>query len=73
MKHSNIYALYKGDELLAFGTIKEICKQVDRAEVTIRHYATPYYQNRFRKNENTLINKLIKIEDDEDEQEEEII
>lgn len=67
-KYPYTYALYRGDELLAVGTVKEIARQLNKAEQTIRHYASPYYQNMTRKYETTLINKLIKIEDDDEDE-----
>ena len=40
------YALYKGDELLAFGTIKEISDQLKIKENTLHYYKTPSYIKR---------------------------
>lgn len=39
------YALYKGDDLLAVGTAKEIADQVGVTEKTVIHYGTPTYKS----------------------------
>ena len=38
---TNIYALYKGEELLIIGTIKEITKHQNVKEKTVRFYQCP--------------------------------
>ncbi|MFS9164927.1 hypothetical protein QM879_01085 [Streptococcus salivarius] len=40
------YALYKGDELLAMGTKKEIAEQLGVSVSTIYYYHTPTYAKR---------------------------
>lgn len=55
------YALYKGQDLLIIGTIKEIAKARGVKEGTIRYYRTPTYRKR-GKTDNRLI--LVKLEDD---------
>ena len=40
------YAMYKGDELLAFGTREEICKQMNIKEQTFRVYRSNAYKKR---------------------------
>ncbi|MGL5152755.1 MAG: MerR family transcriptional regulator [Clostridium sp.] len=60
------YALYKGEELLSFGTISEIAEEMGVKKDTIRYYKTPAYKRK-------LVNRksrgkqriLIEIEDDE--------
>lgn len=42
----NVYALYKGDELLAMGTVPEIAKLMGVIERTIWFYGTPTYAKR---------------------------
>ena len=37
------YALYKKDDLLAIGTIKEIAQQMGTKELTVRKYSTPSF------------------------------
>jgi hypothetical protein len=60
------YALYKGDELLSIGTIKQIADMQGVHENTIRYYNTAAYRRKLserKKNESARI--LIEIEDDE--------
>lgn len=40
------YALYKGEELLAMGTVMEIAEQVGVKPCTIRDYGTKKYARR---------------------------
>lgn len=40
------YALYKGDELLAMGTKREIAEQLGVPASTIGYYGTPVYARR---------------------------
>ena len=49
------YALYKGDELLAFGTIKEISDQLKIKEKTLHYYKTPSYIKRTSEKSRRLI------------------
>lgn len=37
------YALYKGDELLAMGTKREIAEQLGVSPSTVGYYGTPVY------------------------------
>jgi len=46
------YALYKGDECLAIGTIEEIAEQVGVKYRTIHFYTTPTYKRRVKKGKN---------------------
>lgn len=69
MQKKNTYALYRGDELLAVGTLQEIARSMNVSVKTIIHYGTPAWK--YRENgdwNNSRI--LIKIEDDSDEKEE---
>lgn len=43
-----IYAMYKGEEMLAMGTIKEIAEQMGVSEATIRFQTTPSYKKRVK-------------------------
>ena len=54
------YALYKGDELITIGTIKEIAEEMGVQEHTIRFYQSPSYKRRGKNNRKVLI----KIEGD---------
>lgn len=40
------YILYKGDEILAIGTIKEIAAKMNVGERTIQFYGSPTYLKR---------------------------
>lgn len=46
------YALYKGDNCMAIGTIEEIAQQTNVKVKTIRFYKTPTYKNRVKKSKN---------------------
>lgn len=48
------YALYKGEECLAIGSIKEIAKQVNVKYRTIYFYTTPAYKKRCKNSKNRL-------------------
>ena len=41
-----IYAMYKGDELLATGTIKEIAKEMGITVETVRYMTSPAHRKR---------------------------
>lgn len=58
------FALYKGDEMLSVGTIKEIADEMGVREGTIRFYQHPTYQQRAKEPRNRRV--LIKLEDDEE-------
>lgn len=40
------YELYKGDRLIARGTVNEIATEMGVKESSIRHYGMPAYKNR---------------------------
>lgn len=46
MKKLKEYALFKGEEILASGTSKEICEKLNISYQTFRHYGTPHYKKR---------------------------
>ena len=43
------YALYKGEELLAIGTIRDIAKEMKVKESTIYYYKSKAYKDRLSK------------------------
>lgn len=47
-----VYALYKGEECLGIGTLKELAKELNVKEDTIRFYTTPTYKRRVKKSKN---------------------
>lgn len=49
------YALYKGDEFLAMGTIKEIANQMNVKPKTIAFYKTNTYKKRCKSFDNRRI------------------
>lgn len=49
------YALYKGDECLCIGTIKEIAKHQNVKEETVRFYGYPVHMKRIKENAKVLI------------------
>ncbi len=61
MKKSKVYAMYKDDELLGIGTVKELAEILNVKVETIRFYITPTYQKRVDKGKNRRI--LIEIEE----------
>lgn len=52
------YALYKGDELLSIGTIRELAEQFKVGERTILFYMTPTYQKRTSESKGRRLIKL---------------
>lgn len=65
MSREKDYALYKGDELIAIGTKKEIAEATGLKISSVAFYGTPSYRKNLKDDEDGLI--LIRIEDDEDE------
>lgn len=62
MSREYFYALYKGDEIIAIGTLKELAKLLNVSPRTIHFYSTPTYRNR-NKGGNSYI--VIRIDDEE--------
>ncbi|MGY3186472.1 hypothetical protein [Lysinibacillus sp. TE18511] len=56
------YALYKGDQMVAVGTIKEIAEERGVKPRTIRFYGTPCWQRRFTSEDNNRL-QLVRLED----------
>ena len=52
---TKIYALYKGEELLATGAIIQIAYKLGVKPRTIKFYGTPTYQKRTIKNYRELV------------------
>lgn len=55
------YAMYRGDELLAFGTREEICKQMNIKEQTWRYYRSKAYRDRVKNRKGTNYRYIIRI------------
>lgn len=49
------YALYKGDELLAMGTKREIAEQLGISVNSVSYYGTPVYARRTSENGRRLV------------------
>lgn len=62
MSREKFYALYKGDEIIAIGTLKELGKLLNVSPRTIFFYSTPTYRKR-NKGGNSYI--VIRIDDEE--------
>ena len=52
------YALYKGEELIAMGTKREIAEQLGVSVNSISHYGTPVYA---RRTDDSKGRRLIKL------------
>lgn len=63
------YALYKGDNFLDIGTIKELSKRYNISVKTLRWYSTPCYKNKIKNKNNIKSYVVVRIEDEEDEEE----
>lgn len=70
MKKHNEYALYKGDECLAIGTIKQIAKQMGKTEKAVTFYTYPVYKKRSMHKERLF--DLVLLGETKDFEEEEI-
>ena len=57
---TKVYAMYKGDDCIAMGTIIQLSKQLGVSIQTIRFYLTPSYKKRVKKGKNRR--ELIKVE-----------
>lgn len=68
MKKLKEYALYKGDKLIAMGTVHEIAKETGLKENTIYFYGMPVYKRRMKKY-NSNCKCLVLLEEDDEEEE----
>lgn len=59
------YALYKGENLLAMGTLNEIARALGVQERTIAYYKTQAYQNRLKRRNalNGNVRVLVSLDD----------
>ena len=60
---NKIYALYKGEDLLADGTIKEISEQTGKKIKHLKWLTKPSYKRRCKPNGKSM--QMILLEDDE--------
>ena len=49
------FALYKGEDLLIIGSIKEIAEKLGIKEESVKFYATPTYKKRTTENARRLV------------------
>lgn len=66
------YALYKGDKLIAIGTIQEIANELGVQYRTIKYYTTNAYKRKLAKRKNPKNYKELILIDDNDGDMEEI-
>lgn len=59
--HKRIYALYKGDEFISEGTIREISKATGKTVDFLRHMTYPVYEKRCGNGVKRL--KMISLDD----------
>lgn len=55
-----VYALYKGEDCLGIGTLKELAEQLKVKYETMYFYTTPTYKKRCKKGKNRR--ELVRIE-----------
>ena len=67
IKDQRIYALYKGEEILADGTIDEIAEKMSLSYKVIGHYKTPTYAHRIARRKNANNCRVLVCLDDDDE------
>ena len=57
-KSGAIYALYKGDEYIAQGTLKELVEKTKLKKTTLMFYGSPAYKKRNHKGNCKLLIKI---------------
>ena len=61
------YALYKGEEILAIGTLQKIAKQMNIKVDTVKYYQTPVYKKRLANRKcSGNVRILVKLDNNED-------
>lgn len=56
-----IYAMYKGDDIIAIGTSDEICKQLGINKMSFHRYRTKYYKKLLENSKNRRY--VVKLDD----------
>jgi hypothetical protein len=59
-----IYAMYKGEEVLAIGTAPEIAEKMGIKVETVHYYATPAHRRKAKK-EHSNSRMVFRLEDEE--------
>lgn len=57
-----VYAMYKGDELLAIGTTREICEKMQIKEKTFHYYRTKTYERRLKNRKEMNARRIIIVD-----------
>jgi hypothetical protein len=63
------YAVYRGEEFMCVGTLKECAESMGVKPDTIRYYLRPAYQNKIAKRKRSSGNVITVIRLDEDDDE----
>ena len=58
------YALYRGDEFITLGTVKELAEFMEVKEASVRFWTMPSYIARIKQYHNSL--RAIKIEEEDE-------
>lgn len=61
-----VYAMYKGEECLAIGTTKEICKSMNISIKTFQYYRSKQYRERLENRRELNARRIIRIDKDSD-------
>lgn len=61
------YAVYKGDDLLAIGTVSELAKALDIKESTVKWYLSPKNNRLAKETPTSKVFILIEYDEDEDD------
>lgn len=56
------FAIYKGDEMLSLGTIKEIADELNVKEETIKYYMTPVYKGRLAERNSKNAREIVTLD-----------
>lgn len=71
--NKTIYALYKGEQILAVGTIAEIAKETGLEKRSVAYLKTEAHKRKLAKRKHCNTAKvLIEIADDEDEEDQDV-
>lgn len=62
------YALYKGEEILAIGSLKEIAKLTGTKRETVAFYGTPAYKKRLANRRSRKARVLIDLGTEEEQE-----
>lgn len=61
--HKKEYAIYKGDEILAVGTIEEIAKELNILPSTVIYYGMNCYKKKIANRKSINARELVELED----------